>query len=208
MPTRVWMMWLVLGAAGLALGAELPMPPQPPDRPNPEMEARRRQGERMQRQQMMLPGVPHEIVRFWQEHDPEAIEELRHRLGEHPHERGEIVRRIAEETGHLAEMRGRDPERFDVILQRRRLERSTHHLGARVREAKDPAEKERLAGELRATLAQLFDVREALRDREIQDIEARLAELKALAAKRRAHKTEIIDHRIKELRGDLDYLKW
>ncbi|MFW6163851.1 MAG: hypothetical protein ACODAJ_13860, partial [Planctomycetota bacterium] len=125
-----------------------------------------------------------------------------------PHERGEIARRIAEETGHLAEMRERDPERFDLVLQQRRLDRTTHHLGARIRKAEEQAEKERLAGELRATLPRLLEVREALRDREIQDVEGRLAELKALAAKRRAHKTEIINHRVKELSGELDYLRW
>lgn len=203
---------LAIAAMGLALAGE-PHQPQPPHHgqpgaePNPEMEARRRQMEMMQRARM-LPGVPHQIIQFWQEVDPETIEEMRHHFDANPQERQQLIHRAMEETRRLAEMRGRDPEGFELVLQQRRLERHVRGLGEQLRNTKEAAEKERILGELRTTLDQLFEVREAVRAREIKGLEERVKELQALAKKRRAHKAEILDHKVKELSGELDYLKW
>jgi len=211
MATRVLAVWLVLGAFGLALAGEAPVAPAPPgEQPgprDPDREARRRD-EMMRRHRMMIPGVPPQIIQFWQENDPEGIEELRHHLAAHPHQRGEIVRRLAEETRKLAETRRKDPEAFELVIQQRRLDRHVRKLGGQLREAKEQPDNERTAGELRATLDQLFEVREVLREREIKGLEKRIEELREFAKKRRAHKAEIIDRRIKELSGELDYLKW
>lgn len=212
MVRRAMVACLALVAMGVALAGEphQPQPPhhgQPGGEPNPEMEAQRRQMEMMQRMRM-LPGVPHQIVQFWQEVDPETLEEMRRHFDANPQERQQLIQRAMEETRHLAEMRGRDPEGFELVLQERRLSRHARGLGEQLRAAKEAAEKERITGELRATLEQLFEVREAVRAREIKGLEDRVKELQALAKKRRAHKAEIIDHKIKELSGELDYLKW
>ena len=201
--------WVLLGTLGLALAGEPGRPEEPGDRDRQrrEMEARRR-AEMMRRQQMMIPGLPHQIVQFWQQHDPETVDELRQQLAGDPRQHPERVRYIVEETRKLADMQRKDPEAFDLVLQQRRLDRHVRKLATEMRETKEQAEKERIANELRATLDQLFEVREALREREIRGLEARIEEARALAKKRRAHKAEIIEHRIKELRGDLDYLKW
>jgi hypothetical protein len=196
--------WLVLGALGAALAGE---PGPPPRREGQDMEARRRQAELMRRRAMM-PGLPPQVIQFWEEVDPDAVDDLRRHLAANPQQRGDILRKVFDETRRLAEMRKNAPEAFDLVLQQRKLDRHVRKLGADLRKEKEQGERERVANELRATLDQLFEVREALREREIKGLEDRIKQLRDLAKKRRDHKAEIIEHRIKELGGELDYLKW
>ena len=198
--------WLVGGACALALAGE---PGQPgPERPAGPQADQQRQRAEMMRRRAMVPGVPPQVVQFWQEIDPDFLTELRKHAEAHPERRGDVMRKLFAETTKLQEMRQRDPEGFELAVQQRRLDRQVRTLGAELRTAKEQGERERIANELRATLDQLFEVRETLREREIKGLEEKIKELRALAKKRRDHKAEVIEHRIKQLSGQLDYLKW
>jgi predicted nucleic acid-binding Zn-ribbon protein len=111
------------------------------------------------------------------------------------------------ELRELQEMKGHDPEGLDLVLQRRKLDRQTHKLAGRLRGAK-PEEKEAALAELRTTVDRLYDITTSLREREITRVEEHLKELRDRAKKWQEKKAEIIDRRVKELTGELDYLKW
>ena len=69
------------------------------------------------------------------------------------------------------------------------------------------ADKTRL-DELRAKLAELFDLREAERQDEIKRLEERLAKLKSDLEKRKSHRQDVVDRRLKELLGQDDPTRW
>jgi len=207
MRTRALLAWLVLGAIGLALAGE-PQPPPPPAPPPPGMPGAEPRRQMMPPHPGMIPGVPPELIQFWREADPDFLNDLRERAQAHPEQRGPLLRRAFLAMQQLQQLRERDSEAFELQILGRKLERSVRKLGTKLRGAKDDQKKQALRSELRSTLDQLFEVREAGRKREIVMLEERIKKLRALAKKRRKHKSEVIEHQIKELSGELDYLKW
>ena len=174
-----------------------PEPGRPPQGMPPEM----------MRQFAEFGGLPGPLVQFWREADPEYLADLREQSSTRPEETREVFMRAMGELRELQELKARDPEAFDLMVQRRKLERQVRRLAQRIRTAKAD-EKEPAQAELRATLERLYDITTSLREREVATTEQRLKELRDQAKKWRDHKADIIDRRAKELTGELDYLKW
>lgn len=86
-------------------------------------------------------------------------------------------------------------------------EQKTLRLAEAYRQATAAEEQDRLRGELQASLATSFDLREKARTEEIRLIEERLGKLRESVATRREHRDEIIQRRLREL-TDGDALKW
>lgn len=89
----------------------------------------------------------------------------------------------------------------------RKLEDEAGALAQAYRKTSDPAEKEKVLGELRAKLEQIFDAREQDRLQHIERAEKEMARLKEMLENRSSRRTEIIDRRLKDLTED-NSLKW
>ena len=215
MRKALWIALIVAGGVSLAWAGE-PNPPEGPPPRGPQAEpppGERGQPQRpmpgdMMRRMAEFAGIPPNLVMFWREVDPDFLTDLRELTATRPEEAREAMARAMGEMRELQELKGRDPEAFDLAIQRRRLGRQVHKLGARLRAAKTQPEKEPIALELRSTLDRLFDVIAGMRDREIKSQEERAKELRELNKKWRDNKADMIEHRVKELSSELDYLKW
>jgi hypothetical protein len=162
----------------------------------------------MMRQFAEFAGLPMPLIQFWREIDPEYLAELREQATLRPEEGREVLARAMGELKEVQEAKAHDPEAFDLMLQRRKLERQVRKLATRTRTAQAAEEKDPAIAELRSTLGRLYEVTTSLREREVKSLEGRLKDLREQAKKWRDNKADIIDRRAKELTGELDYLKW
>ena len=89
----------------------------------------------------------------------------------------------------------------------RKLEDEAGAIARTYRETSDPAEKEKILGDLRTTLEQIFDAREQERLQHIERAEKEMARLKEMLENRSSRRAEIIDRRLKDLTED-NSLKW
>lgn len=72
----------------------------------------------------------------------------------------------------------------------------------------DGSSVQKIKPELAEKLSELFDIKEAQKQKEVQRLEKRLQELKESLQVRKQKKDEIVQRRIQELLGDSKYLKW
>ncbi len=68
--------------------------------------------------------------------------------------------------------------------------------------------KHKIKSELSEKLGNLFEVKEAKKQKEVERLEKRLQELKESLRYRKQNKNEIVQRRMQELLGDSKYLRW
>lgn len=142
---------------------------------------------------------------------PELAERLNHALEHRPRRARGLLGRRMPMLLRLAELRERDPEMYglrvrDLQLAREALRLMVRHraLDAAPRDA-GPAASEALRAELRGVLAERFEVRTRIRERELERLERRLEALEAELAERSASREMLIDQRLETmLHGELD----
>jgi hypothetical protein len=112
-----------------------------------------------------------------------------------PEERDWILGRLQQHGPH-AELRetGRRPS-----PEMEGLEKNAGELARAYRQAENPQDKRRIRAELSGVLEKLFDQREAMRARELENMERKIDALKADIEKRKSHRAEIIEARVKNL---------
>jgi uncharacterized protein YicC (UPF0701 family) len=81
-------------------------------------------------------------------------------------------------------------------------------LGQKVRRAPDEEAKKQAASELKEVLNKLFDLRQEEREKNVQQIERDLRELRESLEKRKAKRDDIIKRRFDELTGKAQMLDW
>lgn len=72
----------------------------------------------------------------------------------------------------------------------------------------DTASRSKIKSDLTATLSDLFDIREAKKQKEVEQLETRLQKLNESLKARKQNKAVIIERRIQELFGNPKYLEW
>jgi hypothetical protein len=88
------------------------------------------------------------------------------------------------------------------------LEEKCYEIAALHKESKDVEKQRRLETDLKSAITELFDLREAEREREMKQLETDLTQMKAKLAQRRANKTQIVQKRFEQLLGKKDDLNW
>ncbi len=101
----------------------------------------------------------------------------------------------------------RDKKRFDREQRLFELEIVSESLAAKYLKAKEN-ERAKIKPQLRTTLNELFELREADRKFEVEMLEKELTKLTKQLKVRMENKSKIIDRRIQELLGEDDYLDW
>ena len=88
------------------------------------------------------------------------------------------------------------------------LENSCYKLAAKVQDSKEPEKKRQLETELKSAVNDLFELREAVREREMKQLETDLSQMREKLAQRRAYKAQIVQKRLDQLLGKKDDLDW
>jgi hypothetical protein len=101
-----------------------------------------------------------------------------------------------------------DAESQKLLVAERAAAEEARTLLATVLKAESPADKEKAKKNVRVSLAQVFDLQQQRRTREIAKIEERLGKLKDVLKKRETAKDSIIDRRLESLTGGVDELGW
>jgi len=101
-----------------------------------------------------------------------------------------------------------DAESLKLMAQEQAAAQEARALSAQAQQAGSDGEKADAKKKLREKLAQIFDVQQERRTREIAKIEERLGKLKDTLKKRETSKDSIIDRRLETITGGVDELGW
>jgi plasmid stabilization system protein ParE len=101
-----------------------------------------------------------------------------------------------------------DPAERERMSKMMAMERDIQQTAEKIQQAESTDERAKLKERLKEQLGALFDLRESGREREVVDLEKRLAELKKILKERRERKAEIVERRIGQLMGKQEILEW
>jgi hypothetical protein len=172
-------------------GEKFPPGPPGPHRPDAMDEAAR--------------GRMLDDIRGWlKEHEPSTAERLNALAAERRWD--EYDRTLREAWGRVSEMRelqARNPKEFERVMKVNRLEADSRRLGDELRRtpAEQKEKRQELTDGLTKVLGELFELREGARWRELEDLEARVKELRKMLGERRQNRERIIEKRLRELSG-------
>lgn len=108
------------------------------------------------------------------------------------------------------DLKERDPEAFKQMQEIQVLERETEDLGSKLRRtpAANKEAREELRQALNKSVSKLFDLREKMRAREVEELRRRLEQLTETLKKRQEAKERIVERRVKQLAGEPDEYDW
>jgi len=176
-----------------------PLPPQFPPAPEPKLieDVFRR-----------FPDVqPDVVMEFIREQFPWKMHEFRMLSRGRINNAVDFLANAVQESLELLNVKNQRPELFEKIMARRRLERKADELAAVCR-ASSGVQRRKLLDELRGTLQEGFDLKQAIMKAELESMQGELQLLEGLISRRQASKDLIIQRRIVDLSGEKDNLKW
>lgn len=172
------------GAFGREAGGRMDGPPRRHRRGDDGRRPRRRELSQSQRKHLQ---------EFTKEHFPRMYSELQ-RLRERNTKRyKKRIADIAPRILHIMETMGSDPEEGSLMVREHRLGFKIRHLSRQYRRATDEDKRSKLRDEVRKLCAEEFDCRQALRERGIRKMDARIAELRDRHKETAAIRDRLID---------------
>ncbi|MCD5397508.1 hypothetical protein LR003_01065 [candidate division NPL-UPA2 bacterium] len=218
---RLMVVWLIL-LLSLSLGNVIPVIAQEKlcecgceeegkrGRRPPGLEGRRRGRERLG-----FGAVTQEeeekILRYLEENRPEEFERLTRLRERSPSEYRRILGRFGKRIRRrrfLEDLKKEDPERYEKVVHIKELERESRQLARKYREINDPEEREIIRANLNNLLSEIFDLRQEERETETKRLERELKRLREKIIRRWENKEAIVNRRLKEMTGEVDYLQW
>ncbi len=101
-----------------------------------------------------------------------------------------------------------DEETIELMDQDRALGKGIAVAAARLRSARDEAERAELQQQIAAEVAQQFEVRQSIRERELEQLSAQIVRLRTLHDQRTAQKDRIVNDRVNQVLRDAVGLGW
>lgn len=178
----------------------VPPVPQPPPQAWPSKPERHPRWDHAQSQ----PSAQdmQEILELLKEQDPPLAQRLEAIRQTDPQRAQRMLGPHVPGLMRLAYLKRTDPEHFRLRMQDLKLDRQSRELARQIHglaAADMAAQRDRLTQELRAVLAQQFQVRQQLQEKMVQDLQQRLENLRLEVERRRAQKDQLIDQRFQEL---------
>jgi hypothetical protein len=181
---------LALLLAGPAL-AQRPRPPRA--EPGARAEARREARAAVQERR-------DEVVQFIRETFPEKarmMEKLRRR---DPAEFQRRRQQLAEEVKRLLVLRDENPELFKVQVDEMRLRDELGRLAREARREKEGSrERQEAEKKLKEAVGRSFDLRQRIKEAELEDLRARLKELESTLERRAGRRAQMVEERSRDL---------
>jgi hypothetical protein len=116
----------------------------------------------------------------------------------------EAVPRLLEEAEnlYLQGLQERDQGLFSQLARERSMDLDVRDLVREIRSTTDVSDRKELTEQLRTRLEEIFELKQANRRAEIEDMETRLKKLQSHVAQRQKQRDLIIEQRINELLGE------
>jgi len=181
------------------------MPPKPFKSPKPPFA---RGGGGWAEPPDISPIIEKKVFRYLEENEPDKaaeLHELRHR---NPFEYRERMQHVMHELHAMARLEKDRPDVHEQLMKRRKLEAASRQLGKKYRTATSKDDTARIEKELRAVLEELFPLRCLELEMRIQELSRELDRARAVLAKKREAKAQVIERRLHELTGHEDELAW
>jgi predicted ester cyclase len=110
-----------------------------------------------------------------------------------------------EYEAYLGSLQSQNRQLYDELQRERSMEMRTHELARAARQAATTQERESHMKELRGVLTEIFELKQANRRKEIEQLERQLKELQGRLAERESLKKDIIESRLDDL---LELHRW
>jgi len=104
-----------------------------------------------------------------------------------------------EYEAYMGSMQNQNRRLYEELVRERDMEMRTHQLAQAIQAANTEAEQKEHLEELRKILTEIFELKQANREKEIQQIEQQLKELQSRLEDREALKEDIIESRLNDL---------
>jgi len=192
------------------VGVQDPKPKAPLT--GPAAAARRRMLRRLPKS---FPGLqPKALLRFYENHNPDALAELDSECREDAAVAEGYLRRLTERFLVLDKLRTTDPDEFGRVLEIERLESKGLCLARKVREVRNAMGRDKKAkralsadlqtakDELRGILKRTFETAQQNQLIEINRLESEVRELRRLLNERATNEELIVERRFVELAGE------
>lgn len=146
-----------------------------------------------------------ERLEILQEIHPELAERMENLRDENPERVSRALNEQAFWLGRFVELKRTDPVLYELTVENVKLDRASRDLARRYRrahEAGDDNQVRAIRGEMAAVLEQHFDVRQKMRQHELQVIEQRLQTMRKSLAERLESRDQLIAQRLEQLTGE------
>ena len=175
-------------------------------------DVRRRAKRPLTTQEKVIPVLTPEdeegALEYLQESDPQKALNLLSIRESNPAYYHKLISRYAYEIKVLNRLKETDPEKYDRLVNEKRMDRESRMLANNYRITENAEEKAQIKNNLESILNKIFDERQLNRKDEIERLENRLAELKRINQERLVNKEKIINLRIEKLLGGNRSLEW
>jgi hypothetical protein len=148
-----------------------------------------------------------QVLEVLEDYRPEMAEQITDMRQRDPQRAEQLIRRAMMFVRPMMYMKQSDPEGYELHIRDAKLDRESHELSRRVREAQG-RDADAMRAELRAVVAEHFDVRQQINERKLAALERRIAELRQQISARAEAREELVDQRFGELVGASDQPEW
>lgn len=160
-------------------------------------------------QRALTPEELSEVVAVMKEYDPDVAMRLEEVRKANPERVRQMIAPHLPGLMRLIWLRRSNPELYQLRIQDFRINRESETLGRQLRDVgADPAKTDPLRTQLRAKLIDQFELRQKIRERELEQLEKRIAELRGEIRSRKAARDALIGQRIDQLTGKSVKVEW
>jgi hypothetical protein len=154
------------------------------------------------------PGMPPETVAFIRENFPERAARLEILREQDPTTFREKARELHREVERLMELKEKNKALFDVHMEEIRLRTTLRKQAKTLREAGSETERQQARTALRASLERAFDLRQQIKQGEVEELRDRLKELESGLERRKGRRAELIEEQLRKLASEEPESDW
>ncbi len=154
------------------------------------------------------PGMSPETVAFIREYFPERAARLEILKEQDPATFREKARELHHEVERLLELKEKNKPLFDIHLEEIRLRTTLRKQSKALREADTEAERQERRATLRTSLERAFDLRQQIKQGEVEELRDRLKDLESGLERRKSRRAELIDEQLKKLTTEEPESDW
>ncbi len=135
---------------------------------------------------------------------PGRVEELQKLLRDgRLKDAGRVLDDLMRKERHLRDLKRRDPQGYELVKRMHNLDHEAHRLSQEIRAGRSDRNED-----LEKMLAEVFDLQEELRAREIALLKKRIAQLEGHLESRQKEKGKVVEGRLRQLLKKKDIVEW